>query len=168
MEIRVLKQPEDVADFRIIRIEAVSDTPESFGESQAEVINKSMQDFAKHLSDHDRGDFVLGAFENGNLIGVAGFYSEQLEKMSHKGNIWGVFVKPHYRGKGVGAALLTEIICIAKKANCIRHINLTVVTSNESAVSLYENLGFTIFGTEPNAINVDSKFYDEHYMQLVV
>ncbi len=166
METRVLDKKVDLHAFKALRIEAVLDTPEAFGESSSEVTLRGDESFIYNLSDHNRGDFVVGTFDHNNLIGVAGFYREAFEKFRHKGNIWGVYVTPTYRGQGLGKPMLGKVIETVRARTNVKQLRLTVVTKNVAAVQLYQSLGFKIFGTELQSLNLDDVFYDEHYMQL--
>src|SRR5258707_532281 len=102
MKIRLLNA-KDAGSYRTIRLEAVHDAPLAFAESTAEAREKSFDDFVNYLDSHERGDFVLGAFEDDTLIGVVGFFRTAHSKHSHKGTIWGMYVRPAYRRRGVGA-----------------------------------------------------------------
>ncbi|EDY81114.1 hypothetical protein VDG1235_731 [Verrucomicrobiia bacterium DG1235] len=61
---------------------------------------------------------------------------------------------------------MKELLRIAKEEEALAQLNLTVSTTNKVAVTLYQNLGFSIFGTEKNAAIFEGRSYDEHYMQL--
>jgi len=43
-------------------------------------------------------------------------------------------------------------------------VHCNVVTSNDRARRLYERHGFSVYGTEPRALKVGDRFYDEHLM----
>ncbi len=168
MKIRLLDKDEDALAFRDIQIEAIRDMPEAFGETLEEALSKPDSEFQSKLSDRGNGDFVIGAFEKDRLVGVVGFHRHPLTNSSHKGYIWGVYVRPDFRRRGIAMALFKKIIHKAKESRDIHLLNLKVLTKNEGAIALYEDLGFSIFGTEPNSINFDGKAYDEHCMQLVI
>jgi GNAT superfamily N-acetyltransferase len=51
-----------------------------------------------------------------------------------------LYVKPQYRGKGIGKALISFIIELAKKRNCER-VEWVVLNWNESAINFYNNAG---------------------------
>jgi RimJ/RimL family protein N-acetyltransferase len=57
---------------------------------------------------------------------------------------------------------------MAREDKKLRQLNLAVSAANKGAVKLYEDLGFSVFGTEPNAAFVNGKGYDEHHMQCVL
>jgi len=168
MNIRALNRS-DAAIFRDLRIEAIQDTPVAFGESLVEVTLKTLEDFANHLDSHDRGDFVLGAFDLAEtLIGVVGFFRTPYSKLLHKGTIWGMYVRPANRRNNVGTALLTAAIERVRNMPGVNRVNLAVSSSNTSARRLYEKLGFRIYGTEPGSISIDGSCYDEDLMQLAL
>ena len=68
----------------------------------------------------------------------------------------------HFRHHGIGDALLKMIIKHAAKH--VLQLHLTVVTSNQPAIALYQKNGFKIYGTEPRSLKIDTFFYDEHFM----
>lgn len=168
MLIRVLNRSEDAAAFRAIRIESVQDSPESFRLSSEEINKMPIKDFENELVENDGNRTFVGAFEEDELVGVGALYLEPYQKLAHKGAIGSVFVKPEFRKRGIAKELLDKIIQIAKDTGTIEHINLTVVSSNTPAIRLYENLGFVIYGTEPNVVKVDGKYFDEYLMQLIL
>lgn len=61
---------------------------------------------------------------------------------------------------------MNEAIKTAKDMEGIEQINLTVVTSNESAKKLYTSLGFEVFGEEKRALKIDNTYFDEEYRVL--
>lgn len=58
-------------------------------------------------------------------------------------------VAPSARHSGVGTALITSAVRIARKARC-RQIRLEVRVDNLEAIRLYTKLGFTRIGYEPH------------------
>ena len=62
------------------------------------------------------------------FLGRPGIYLEDL------------FVRSKFRNKGIGKALLLELIRLAKKRNCGR-VEWCVLDWNESAISFYKKLG---------------------------
>ena len=160
--IRLLNR-HDAAIFRSIRLEAVQDSPLAFAESVAEANDKSLIDFENYLDSHGRGDFVLGDFDGEKLIGVIGFFRSAHRKHFHKGTIWGMYVTPAYRSRGVGAALFKT-----RSLTGLRQINLTVTSGNAAAKRLYEKAGFRVFGIEPAGLNLEGGYFDEELMQLLL
>jgi RimJ/RimL family protein N-acetyltransferase len=72
-----------------------------------------------------------------------------------------------YTGKKLGARLLTELEGWAKSMD-IKRLELTVMTENEFAVSLYERLGYEIEGTKRMSVHLSSGFKDEYVMSKLL
>ena len=105
---------------------------------------------------------MLGAFRNAELVAIAGFAVQQGQKMSHKGILWGMYVRPAARKASVGRRLIEAICDLARQQ--VELIQLTVVRDNEQARSLYARLGFLEYGVEKNALKQDGRYYDEVLM----
>ncbi len=76
-----------------------------------------------------------------------------------------MYVTTSSRGKGIGNQLLNVALENAKHFG-LEGVNLSVVTTNTSAVTLYERVGFTIYGTEKRALKIENTYYDEYLMEL--
>lgn len=148
----------DAAAFRSIRLEGLQANPEAFGSTYEAESGRTTEDFERSLT----RSHVVGAFSGDMLVGVAGFYVLDGPKVSHRGNIWGVYVRASERGNGVGKALISSLLDHAR--TLVRQVHLSVVTSNAGATALYEGLGFVIYGTEPRALKVGDDYHDEYLM----
>ncbi len=159
MIIRLLEN-EDWKQFKTIRLEALLDCPEAFGSSFEEESNLSDEEFERNF----KKSTIFGAYQNNQLVGCAGFFICSLSKMSHRGVIFSMYIKNGYRAQGIGNSLLKAVIKHAK--NLVIQLHLTVVTTNQTALKLYQNNGFRIYGTEPRALKIGDQFHDEHMMVL--
>lgn len=168
MKIRQLTASTDIKVFREIRIESTKEAPESFRATEEEVRAKPVETFRNQLTIREGEPVFIGAFEESTLVGVAALFFEASQKLSHKATVGSVFVTPPSREKGIGRALMAELLRLAKEDKKLKQLNLTVSATNNTAVKLYESLGFSIFGTEPNAAFVNGNGYDEHHMQYVL
>ncbi len=77
-----------------------------------------------------------------------------------------MYVSPAYRGKGIGKELMLEVIKKAQQLSDIEQLQLTVVSTNQSAKQLYTSLGFSEYGHEKRALKADGVYYDEDHMVL--
>lgn len=147
-----------------LRLEALKNHPEAFGASFEMSVQLPMSEVQERIH-NEADDYILGAYtEEGTLAGTMGFKREHGLKLQHKGYIWGVYVSPPYRGRGLASRLLREVLERGRELEGIEQINLSVVTTNESARRLYEQYGFETYGIERNALVVQEKGYDEAHM----
>lgn len=157
--------PDDAPAFQALRLAGLLESPAAFGSSYEEERDFPPAVIEGRLAPRpDRGPF--GAFENGELVGLVALGRESHRKLEHKALIWGLYVAPKARGKGVGRALLLEALSLAKSVPGIRQANLSVNASNKAAIGLYKSMGFEPFGHEPDAMLVDGELHDELHMRL--
>ena len=166
MEIRALNQ-NDASAYWNLRHRSLQEEPFAFGKSAEEYAAITVEAMAARLRDM-APDFTLGAFEQGELIGMATYIREKGLKEKHKGRIYGVYVSAPHRGKGVGAKLIAELLKRATAEPALEQILLAVATGQESARRLYLKFGFEAFGVEPRALKIGSEYVDEEHMILRV
>ncbi len=97
-----------------------------------------------------------------DLLGIAGFRRLVGPKHCHKGSLWGVYVRPAGRGTGMARRLIERVIEHARDR--VELIQLSVVSNNEPARRLYENLGFAGYGIEQRALKHDGVYFDKLLM----
>ena len=164
MEIRFLTA-EDDAEWSRLRLEALERDPAAFSSSIEEHQALPIEEVRKRLSANPHS-FVVGAFEEGRLFGMAGFHRETGPKTRHKGRVWGVYVTPSKRGKGLSRRMMDALLKRAAEIAGLEQILLSVTKTQTAALALYRSLGFVSFGTEPRALNISGEFIDEHYLVL--
>lgn len=163
MELRILN-PSDANNYRCIRLETVQNSPDAFASSYEAEKDVPVEKYINNFQSKD--SITIGAFENGDLVGVITLIKESLYKLRHRANIVAMYVSSERRGVGIGKALLTEAIKKANDLDGIEQINLTVVTTNKTAKRLYSSMGFEVFGTEKKALKSDNTYFDEDHMVL--
>ncbi len=159
--------PSDARIFWDLRLKGLREEPHAFTLSYDECKDEPLTNVEKKLVDNE-DSFIMGAFDGTALIGVTGFYRYEGEKVSHKGVVWGVYLIPEYRGKGIAKSLLLEVIAKAKKLRAIEllHLGVNPAPSNIGTVKLYESVGFTKWCSEKNALKVAGEYVDEDQMVL--
>lgn len=161
MDIRKL-DAYDTHLWKQFRLAALQESPQYFGSSYEEEVERTDQEWEEVLTKNT----IFGLFINECLVGTAGFFTLKLLKLKHRGGIFSMYTLPEYRTQGVGSKLIQHVISYGK--NQVSQIHLMCVTTNLSAIKLYEKCGFRIYGTEPRALKIHDKYYDEHLMVLDV
>jgi ribosomal protein S18 acetylase RimI-like enzyme len=150
--------PADAADYRTIRLAALQGAPEAFGSTYAAEAGLPLQAFADRLAT----SVVLGAYDGARVVGTVGFKAQTGAKDAHKGFVWGFYVAPQARGRGVGRALMDGIVAAA--TGRVEQLTLSVVRTNAAALALYAQCGFTPYGVEPRALKSAQGYADEVLM----
>ena len=163
LEIRPLTK-HDASAFRQIRLLAISDAPTAVWPTYAEEAGRTETEIEDRILKTDI-QVVFGAFIDMNLVGIAGLRREPLEQVRHKAVLWGVFVSPDNRRDGLARKIFGHVRSFAL-AQGIKQIQLCVNTENVRALHLYRSFGFKSFGTEPRAMRVGEKYFDEEHMML--
>jgi len=84
---------------------------------------------------------VIIAEEDGKAAGFALFFHNYSTFLAQRGvYLEDLFVKPEYRGRGYGKALLARLAQIARERDCGR-VEWAVLDWNEPSIAFYESLG---------------------------
>jgi ribosomal protein S18 acetylase RimI-like enzyme len=158
-EVRLLG-PADAAAYRALRLDALARHPCAFRAHHDEEAGQSLAAFAARLE----ADAVFGGFCQGGLCGLAGLEIPQARNKRHKGTLFGVYVCPHRRGAGQGAALVEAVIGHARGR--VEQLHAAVVVDALPARALYRKLGFERYGLEPRALKVGGQYFDQELLVL--
>src|SRR5690606_4093076 len=89
------------------------------------------------------GFYNLVAEVEGQVVGQLGLQVCQNPRRRHVAEL-GMGVAEDYQGQGIGSALLRSALELSDQWLNIRRLELTVYSSNEVAVALYERFGFEV------------------------
>jgi len=99
--------------------------------------------------------FAFFFFNYSTWMGKPGLYLEDL------------FVKPEFRGKGIGRQLVDATVRAARQAGLTR-VELEVFSSNTNAIALYERYGFQHEGLHRRGRIIDGRVEDVLLMGLLL
>jgi len=168
MEIRLLG-PEDAAAFSKVRLEGLQKDPDAFGALYEEEIKRTDAEWKERLSNAHTGDSgFFGAFVEGEIVGIIGFFRHRGTKVRHKVLVVSMYVTESHRGTGIAAGLMQEEISYLKKLGDVDQVQLAVVTSNPAAVRFYEKMGFLPYGFEKKALKIGDRYVDETHMYMMI
>jgi RimJ/RimL family protein N-acetyltransferase len=152
----------DVAQFRELRLHALQNAPTAFSADYDVNLNHPMSFWEGRLNFDEYG-IIFFAQHGNKLIGMTGIRKGESPKTNHSAFIWGVYVRPEWRGLHIAEVLIETSIQWAK-AREVNLVKLGVVTCNTRAVRCYERCGFAIYGLEPRGIFYEDQYYDEFLM----
>lgn len=88
-----------------------------------------------------RGRYIV-AEENGKAVGHAFLGPMGLTANRHVFHL-NIVVHPEFKGRGIGTALMTDLIAWARTGAKVGKIELLVRSTNTRAIALYRRFGFT-------------------------
>lgn len=157
---------DDALLYRKIRLECLKNFPDNFGSTFEEESRIERLKFEIFLSEENTDNFMFGAFDGENLIGICGFSRELRNKTRHRGEIVQMYVNPAFAGQNIGFDLLQRTIEKALAIPEIEQIILSVVAENKGANKLYEKLGFVEYGFIAHYFKQGEKYWNQRFMVL--
>ena len=155
--------PSDAAAYQAVRLCGLQECPDAFASSYDEEVDTPLGVIAARLQPRT-DSAVFGAFEDSELCALVGLQREGLVKLAHKSFIWGVYVTPEARGRGIGAQIMRHALHYAATVLHTNQVNLGVNTKNSAAIALYRKLSFVEYGLERGYLLVGGVLQDEHLM----
>ena len=104
---------------------------------------------------------------DGTIVGLINFKNGPRTRIAHQGAL-GMNVHPDWRGRGIGDALLAELLAWARACPVVEKVGLAVVVSNEPARRLYEKHGFIEEGRRVRAIKYEEGRYEDDILMYVL
>jgi len=158
--------PHESAIYRAVRLACLKNVPEFFGSTYEEEVLNPKFPFETYIETSSPDHVMFGAFVDERLIGITGLNRMARKRASHRGEVVQVYVEPAHRGQKVGEKLLRHTLDYAFGLEGIEQVQLSVITSNTTAIKLYEKLGFKTFGVQPKYFKVENGYLDQQFMQL--
>jgi GNAT superfamily N-acetyltransferase len=126
---------------RWLRLRALLDAPDAFGESYEDAAAKAMsywEQLTKAVSEPER-DAMFLAVEGETVFGSA--YGLRDPERDHASRLGGLWVEPRYRRRGIGRMLVEAVIDWAAARGSYR-VALWAPAHSPAALALYKSCGF--------------------------
>jgi ribosomal protein S18 acetylase RimI-like enzyme len=146
-KIRRLKASEK-DEYKELRLRALLTDRMSFGssfEKESKSTDEKWADMAQRGASSPETEVLVAQQPDGAFVGMVGSYTK-----GDVSYVWGMWVDPGHRNRGLGGKLLDAILQSIESSHPTTSIKLGVVLSPEAAVRLYRSRGFVETGhTEP-------------------
>jgi len=148
--------PAELGAFKSLRDEGLRLHPEAFDADIETEQSRPPESYIGRLGLHDPlgGTFLIGAWVNGEMVGMVGMERNSLPKLRHSAELNSMMVRPSHGHRGIGRRLVEECIAQARLATGLELITLRVSTLNQAVVRLYERAGFRHCGVVPRAVRL--------------
>jgi RimJ/RimL family protein N-acetyltransferase len=157
--------PSDAESLLQLRLEALRLNPEAFAADYDLTAERGSQEWEKltrEFTENCSGTLVVA--DNGDLlVGMTGLTRGHWPKTRHFGTLWGVYVRPDWRGLRIGDAIIKLCLDWAVMNEMVV-VKLGVNTLNTGAIHCYTRCGFTTYATQPKTNFYDGTYYDEYLM----
>ncbi|MCD4506664.1 GNAT family N-acetyltransferase [Chromobacterium piscinae] len=154
----------DADAYQAIRVAVAIHDPASIHADAAEIAALGREAIQRQIEPGD-AQRVLGAFIDGELVGVAALRRDTRAKIRHRGTVQGVFTRPERRGMGVARSLMQALLEEAAQLPGLMSLELAMHAENAAAKALYQSFGFRRVGLIPGAMMLDGRCLDEELMQ---
>ncbi len=135
-----------------------------FGKDEFHLTVEQEIEYIKRVR-NDSDTLMVLAIIDGCIVGIAQISCLPRKRISHNSEL-SISVKKDYWRKGIGSALMQELISFANNHSLIKNISLGVKASNYNAIKMYEKFGFTKVGMHKNYFYVNGTYDDEIIMDL--
>ncbi len=133
--------PDEVNLHRDVRLNALQDAPDSFGETSAQAAARPIsywEELTRSVTEAGRHVMFL-ACEGDDVLGCA--YGLVEGERGDRGRVGGMWVNPAVRRRGIGGALLGAVITWARGRG-FKRVGLWAPAHSPAALALYCRAGF--------------------------
>jgi ribosomal protein S18 acetylase RimI-like enzyme len=159
--------PEKWQEYKALRLQALQDDPQAFSEPFGKAVAYPDERWQQRAAEAYAGKESLIVFARAGeqLVGMVGAFFPPHE--TGVAEIFGVYVVPEARGKGIAKQLLDSLLHELKANPKIVTAKLSVNKGQLAAVKLYESSGFKVVGEE-NLLLGDGNYYDAYLMEMLL
>jgi GNAT superfamily N-acetyltransferase len=152
----------DAVALRQLRLEALQNRPVAFASDYHEEVQYPLSRTEERLKDQTASATFI-ALADSTLVGMMGIGQSQHRNVKHNAMIWGVYVRPAWRGKNISGQMIEACVEWARERS-VKFVKLGVNATNTSALNSYIRAGFKVYGVESQVIFYDGEYHDELLM----
>jgi RimJ/RimL family protein N-acetyltransferase len=134
---------------RELRLAALVDSPEAFGQSYEDAVRQPESDWRQTAEAASRGDrraWFIGRDDKGQAVGIV----QARRRPPDDCLLFSMWVAPAARRSGAGRALVQAVDDWGRAWGATRVV-LWVIAGNEPAMRFYDRIGFRVQRTGPDA-----------------
>lgn len=145
----------------------IAATPGYFCSQPCELNEQNVIKTITSMAESQKGIYLVVECD-GKIVGHAFLAPLPLKSICHVAQL-SIGVHHGSQEKGIGTALMQELIAWAKQSRTVEKIELNVRASNSRAIALYKKMGFVEEGRLKNRVKVNENHYiDDVLMALNV
>lgn len=156
---------QDAQQLYLLRLEALRMHPDAFAADVDITMSNGVEEWGRLIENYakDQSGIIFVASAEDKIVGMTGLVRGHWPKTRHRGLLWGIYVKPDWRGRHIGGGLINGCAEWAK-VNHMTMLTLGVNIQNTQAIHCYTRCGFSTYATEPRAILDRGNYHDEYLM----
>lgn len=150
-------RPGDGERLRSVRLAALRECPSAFGETVEQAVALELRDWEARIARSSApGHQILAVAvdrDNDEFVGMLGCFIDSerdrpelvvpVPDGARWAMVWGAYIRPRARGRGLADLLLATIHRWAGEDACVEWIGLDVVETNARAARFYRRNGYT-------------------------
>lgn len=155
-------QSKDWRRYKSIRLEALRESPDSFGSTYEQVVKRPDDFWRDGLTDGSKVFAQVGD----ELASMAGVMYEENDDGVLTAYIIGVYTRPEFRKQGLSRLVMASLIKDITDAGRVQTIELHVNKDAIGAIKLYESLGFVVGDHVPDYVRANGQTFPQYRMKL--
>ena len=133
-----------------------------------DIVTRSLEDQIAWLDEHSGGHPAIVAVDDDGTVLGFGSLSRFRDRAAYAPTVEDtVYVDPAHHGRGVGRALLEELVSLAE-AHGFHSVIARIVGHNEASIGVHRACGFELVGTEREVGRKFGQWLDVVEMQRVL
>lgn len=146
-------------EYKVLRLETLKNESLGFAEGYEEALQRFDEAWQQGLAN------MYFAQVDGVSAGMVMLVQATNFKRTYCGFVYSMYVRPQFRGMGVGKTLIQYLQTVAAPQKGIKKLELNVTETQQAALGLYKVLGFSVSGRQTKNICVDGIYYDQIMME---